>query len=106
MEIARTFFRADTPELPAPLRGLLASTEATAGFVPEVALPEFETYLPPPGSSGPRNHDVWVRGECGGVRVGLGIEAKADEAFDGSLRAKERYAARRVARGQATDMGQ
>lgn len=71
---------------------------------PSEARPEFETDLPPPGSSGPRNHDVWIRGRAGERKVGVGIEAKADEAFDRPLAAKLAYASKRAADGQATDM--
>ncbi len=104
MEIARAFFREGTAAMPRPLNRLLESSSVTAGFVAETALPEFETKLPPRGSSGPRNHDVLIRGHAGARKITIGIEAKADEPFDGPLSAKQAYAQKRVAEGKNTTM--
>jgi hypothetical protein len=104
MEIARAFFRNGNARLPEPLTRLLQNEPALSNFTAHEVRPEFETDLPPRGSSGPRNHDVWLRGYAGHRRVSIGIEAKADEAFDRPLSSKDEYGSRRLADGNATDM--
>lgn len=103
MEIARAFFRSGTAALPEPLVALLAGEPVLAGFKADEARPEYQTALPPRGSSGPRNHDVWLRGAVAGRRVGIGIEAKADESFDLPVAAKLASAEKRIADGKGTD---
>jgi hypothetical protein len=85
MEIAKAFYRTGQPALPATLAALLDTVPSLAGFEATEVRPEFLTPLPPKGSSGPRHHDVWIRGRANGQTVGIGIEAKADERFSQSL---------------------
>lgn len=103
MEIARTFFRGGTAALPSPLVALLAGEPVLAGFEADEVRPEHQTALPPPGASGPRNHDVWLRGAVAGRKVGIGIEAKADESFDLPVAAKLANAEKRIADGKGSD---
>jgi hypothetical protein len=104
MEIARAFFRDGEPRLPRPLADLLRSVQSLSAFVADEARLEFKTDLPPKGASGPRNHDVWVRGQAGELRVCVGIEAKADEAFDHSLSKKLADAYKKSVAGLGTDL--
>lgn len=83
------------PAVPAELQQLLESHEATRGTVIIKGWTEHETALPPPGSRGPRCHDLALIAEQGGRHVTICIEAKADEPFGGTVaeefqRAKER----------------
>lgn len=102
MEIARAFFRHREPSLPEALATLLRSKRSIADFVADEARPEFRTLLPPSGSSGPRNHDVWLRGHSRERKVCVGIEAKADEAFGASLARKRALALAHIAKGKTT----
>lgn len=106
MEISRAFFRERDARVPSQVLALCRKHPSLAGFVPEEAHAEFETALPPAGSSGPRNHDVWIRGRVGTALACIGVEAKADETFDGPLAAKQRYGLRRKAAGQRSDLPQ
>lgn len=103
LELARAFFRNGMAALPAPLVAALATESALAGFAGDEARPEHQTALPPPGASGPRSHDVWLRGNVAGRPVGIGIEAKADEDFDRPLTAKLAAAEKRLEDGMGTD---
>ena len=47
--------------------------------------PEHTTPLPPKGSSGPRTHDLLLRGRWKKGSLTVGVEAKADELFDETL---------------------
>jgi hypothetical protein len=102
MEIARAFFRHDEPRLPEALTTLLRCNPSLAKFVADEAHPELRTPLPPSGSSGPRNHDVWLRGHSGERAVCVGIEAKADEAFGPRLATKRASALADSNKGKAT----
>lgn len=102
MEIARAFFRGGTAALPSPLVALLAGEPVLAGFEADEARPEHQTRLPPSGASGPRNHDVWLRGRVTGRKVGIGIEAKADEPFDDPVAVKLSDAEKRIADGKGS----
>lgn len=102
MEIARAFFRYGEPRLPEALTTLLRSKPSLADFVAEKVRPECRTALPPLGSSGPRNHDVWLSGHSRERKVCVGIEAKADEPFGDPLAKKRALAMARIKQGKAT----
>lgn len=100
MAFAKAFFRSSgtQPRIPAAIERLFADEARFNGFVVDEGLPEFLTPLPPRGSSGPRHHDMWIRGRVETGLVGVGIEAKVDETFGEILRAKFRSSLREQAR--------
>jgi hypothetical protein len=77
-ELARAWCGGGSPAMPHDLAELLDSHPATAGFTPELAIPERVTRLDDFRGEH-RNQDLVVIGMRGVERVVLGIEAKADE---------------------------
>jgi hypothetical protein len=94
MELAKAFFRKGEPQLPKPLASALKAIPVFSDAEFHEAIPELTTSLPPRGSAGPRNHDVWLRGTAQSRRIAVGVEAKADEEFDEILHKKYRTAVR------------
>lgn len=68
--------------MPSSVQLAFESNPRLSGLTIREGVPELKTPLPPRGAKGDRNHDVWLRGFLGDERVGVGIEAKADEEFD------------------------
>src|SRR5688572_31607928 len=65
MELARAFFRSGIPCLPPVIDTVLRSNPRFERAAIIEGVPELKTMLPPQGASGPRNHDLWLRGELG-----------------------------------------
>ena len=84
LELGRSWTAQGFPAVPAQVRALLDShgdikgAQILSGFV------EHETRLPF-GSTGPRCHDLMTPAERDGKRIVICVEAKADEAFGGTL---------------------
>lgn len=97
MELAKAFLppNARGPKLPAALARLFRGAGRFANLVIDEGVPELLTDLPPHGAKGPRNHDMWLRGQSAGGLVGIGLEAKADESFDEVIGEKYRTALRK-----------
>ena len=83
MELARAWFTAPAPTVPAELAALLASRSETADVVLEQGWPEFETKLPERGEG--RNHDLVLLGRGSKGRVLVTVEAKVDETMGPSI---------------------
>jgi hypothetical protein len=77
-ELARAWCGSGTGAIPRDLAELLETHPATAGFSPELGIPELVTPLDDFRGEA-RNHDLVVVGTRGAQRILLGIEAKADE---------------------------
>lgn len=84
-ELGRAWTGSGKPAVPAELRELLDSNDATSNTVIARGWTERETPLPPQGSRGPRCHDLALLAEQTGQRVTICIEAKADETFGGTV---------------------
>jgi hypothetical protein len=81
-ELARVWTEGSGPE---DLTQLLALQPATSDFKIVSAIAEEQVAFDRhPG--GKRNHDLLIRGEAGGGRVVVGLEAKADETFGQTVR--------------------
>src|SRR5258708_2979747 len=80
--------------VPAVLAGLLNSHDATRGTVIRSGIAEHETALPP-GTHGPRCHDLALFAEQGQSAVTICVEAKADEAFGATVADELRNAEKR-----------
>ncbi|MFZ0467162.1 MAG: hypothetical protein WAL78_15825, partial [Candidatus Acidiferrales bacterium] len=68
------------PAVPTVLTELLNSRDATRGAVIRNGIADHETQLPP-GTHGPRCHDLALFGEQGQSAITICVEAKADERF-------------------------
>lgn len=79
-ELAKNWFRSGSARIPPELQKLLGSHEATRGFVPEIAFPEYVTRIDS-FSGEHRNHDLVLVGASGKNKILICIEAKADESF-------------------------
>ena len=102
-EIARAWCANGAPEVPADLRALFDSHEATRGFVFERGAPEHRIAFDEHGGE-PRNADIAFVGTAGAKRVAVTVEAKADEPFGGTVletldQALERLIANEKSRG-------
>jgi hypothetical protein len=64
-------------------------------------VPELKTYFAD-GVFGPRNHDLALFGRASGVRIVIGIEAKADETFDKPIGHRVAAARRQLRAGVKT----
>jgi hypothetical protein len=95
-ELARAWTGGGSPAVPSELTALLASRTATRGLVVERAVPElrirFDTH---PGE--PRNADLALLGHVGAHKVGVTVEAKADEPFGATVEATSKAARKRLA---------
>lgn len=99
MELARLWVEGDGEML---TTDLLAGHPSLAGFVAEKAVAEVQTAFDDyPG--GRRNHDLLVVGRTDRGPVVVGIEAKADEAFDRPLKTVRAAAEKRQAKGERTN---
>ena len=79
-ELAKAFFRDDSPRLPSELQALFAAHPATHELSVEIGIPEHVTRLDNlPGEH--RNHDMVLYGHADTQRVLVAVEAKADEPF-------------------------
>lgn len=95
-ELGRAWIANGEPAVPAELEQLLESHAATRGTVIIKGWTERETALPPPGSRGPRCHDLALLAEQAGRHVTICIEAKADEPFGGTVAEEFQKAGRRA----------
>jgi hypothetical protein len=77
MELARAWFTAPQPVLPAEVQSLLESSEQTRGAELMQGWPELVTKLPFPGEG--RNHDLVAIGRVGARKLLLSVEGKVDE---------------------------
>lgn len=77
MELARSWFTAPQPMLPAEVRELLDSHPETRDAEFVTGWPELVTKLPFPGEG--RNHDLVAVGKAGSYRLLLAVEGKVDE---------------------------
>lgn len=77
MELARSWFTAPQPMLPAEVRELLDSHPETRDAHLVKGWPEKVTKLPFPGEG--RNHDLVAVGKAGDRRLLLAVEGKVDE---------------------------
>jgi hypothetical protein len=83
MELARSWFRMETPQCPTELQSLLSTNARTANIQFDVGHPEFVTSLPERGEG--RNHDLMLKGHTGGEAVVVCVEAKVDEPFGAKI---------------------
>jgi hypothetical protein len=83
-ELGRLWTASGEPAVPAELAELLESHDATRGTSIRNGITELETALPP-GTHGPRCHDLALFADQGPSSVLICIEAKADEPFGGTV---------------------
>lgn len=76
------------PTVPEELQSLLDCHDLTADTTLTDGFAECETGLPPDTRHGPRNHDLLLFGAGPNGKIVVGVEAKADEPFDGTLNQK------------------
>ena len=81
-ELARDWIEGDAASR---VSSLLDTRPELAGAVLREAVAEKKTHFDAIGS-GPRNHDLLVRGANDSGRITIGVEGKADESFDLPLR--------------------
>lgn len=93
-ELGRSWTTNGEPAVPPELMQLVDSHEGTKRIVIVNGTTQHETTLPF-GSSGPRCHDLVLRGDQNGLTVTICIEAKADESFGGKVAEKLREARKR-----------
>jgi hypothetical protein len=93
-ELARLWTANGEPAVPAVLAELLNSRDATRGIGIRRGITEHETHLPP-GTHGPRCHDLALFGEQGRSAVTICVEAKADEPFGTTVAHELRNAEKR-----------
>lgn len=93
-ELARTWTANGEPAVPAVLTELLNSHDATRGTLIRSGITEHETALPP-GTHGPRCHDLALFAEQGNTAVTVCVEAKADETFGATVGDELRNAEKR-----------
>jgi hypothetical protein len=93
-ELGRIWTAAGEPAVPVALAELLNSHEATQGTVIRSGTTEHETHLPP-GTHGPRCHDLALFAEQGHSTVVICVEAKADEPFGATVADELRNAEKR-----------
>ncbi len=93
-ELGRIWTASGEPAVPAVLAGLLNSHDATRGTVIRSGIAEHETALPP-GTHGPRCHDLALFAEQGQSAVTICVEAKADEPFGATVADELRNAEKR-----------
>jgi hypothetical protein len=103
VELAKAFFRSGTPCVPDVIYEVFQATPSLAQIQFLEGLPELTTSLPPEGTSGPRHHDLWLRGCAGNQLVGVGLEAKVDEPFGDPISHKYRTAMSAREAGKSTD---
>ncbi len=101
MELARAWFRTDTPSCPEEFRALLDSNDVSHGIVLTSGRPELVTPLPERGEG--RNHDLWLLGETPAGKVTICVEAKADETFGERLGRQLQVARKRQPRTRAAE---
>lgn len=77
MELARAWFTAPAPTVPAEISNLFASHPRTVGALLKEGWPELKTSLPYPGEG--RNHDLVLVGQVGEQAILVSVEAKVDE---------------------------
>lgn len=77
MELARSWFTAPVPVVPAAIAALLDSHPDSRGATLTDGWPELVTPLPYPGEG--RNHDLGAIGTVGSRRLLLAVEGKVDE---------------------------
>lgn len=83
-ELGRIWTANREPTVPSELTELLNSHNATRGTVIRSGITEHETQLPP-GTNGPRCHDLALFGEQSRSAVTICVEAKADEPFGATV---------------------
>jgi hypothetical protein len=79
LELARAWFRQDTPQPPKELLSLLHSSKRLSNLKLISGIPELVTALLERGEG--RNHDLALNGNTDREQVTITIEAKADEPF-------------------------
>lgn len=79
-ELANAWMTSQGPQMPIDLTDVLSSHADARDFVPEWAIPEYETKLDHLKGSG-RKHDMIVMGEANGKKTLITIEAKVDEPY-------------------------
>lgn len=101
-ELAKAWCATAPVEPPRDLARLLDSHQLTRGLCASEAYPELRTDLRGE-ARGPRVHDILIVGTTGRGRVVVGVEAKADEAFDRTLADRWAAAQRTLQAGNATN---
>jgi hypothetical protein len=79
MELARSWFRNNSPFPPDEFTKLLNTIEQLKDYEILEGIPEKVTRLPERGEG--RNHDLWLRGKTNNRGFTVCIEAKSDEPF-------------------------
>lgn len=97
-ELGRIWTTNGEPAVPAVLTELLNSHDATRGTVISSGITEHETQLPP-GTHGPRCHDLALFGKQGQSAITICVEAKADEPFGATVEDELRKVQKKLSTG-------